>query len=305
MSKAILADKLRDCIANHKRQRRKNRVIHFLLMQHSVGIFVIVGGFLLIGVYFSSIAHVGGGGRNFMLLIFGCLGFFAFAMLNNLCNRRFGYRKHPDIEPEQSLIEMLESGKPFGLYLRPFGPFQKMAMNFFNWANLDKILGELNTCRFFALDELQRDISMHVPSIWYPMDKWQEIAFPLIKEAAVVIIDLDVRLFEFEPNGLTTFGKAWNITTSPVRKLFDFMDGVPSGHIGIVEELAFISENDFMQKTILIYTQSIPLRKGWGAEIASYAAKVPCVLTSRNEARLRDRIDMLVNEHEMLTTGVS
>lgn len=124
MSRATLINALHDCIAVQEKSRRRNRILNFVFLNNQFGLSAIVIGFVFAGFNIArEISGVGKWGEAFIAITFGLFGLMAAGALSNFCNRRFRYRGDSDTNTEVFLIETLKSDKPFGVYLRGFGPY--------------------------------------------------------------------------------------------------------------------------------------------------------------------------------------
>jgi hypothetical protein len=229
---AGLADLLRDCLQDHEPYRLRYRMYRALVPLTDRGwslLTLIVLGWL-VGRF------IGRTQQNMSISILVALVIWAFLSapigdgLKKRSRLRHGYRTVRHRGRELFLIDLVETKRAFGLYLRPFAPSGD------RWPRLDemgrpgsvdRMLAGFDAIPFFALDNTRRDVApLLIHEVWVPDADWQRAAFALIREAAAII--------------------------------FNFESGRPALQGGLLEELRFAVDSGLAHKCILIVPWSTP-----------------------------------------------
>jgi hypothetical protein len=130
-------------------------------------------------------------------------------------------RSTDEHDSEQALIQLLQTGQPFGIYLRPFDRPGGVA----------DVLATFGGVPFFAIDDVRPTSHAvgEVPRIWIPARHWKDIVLPLLAHAAVSVIELPA-------------------------------DGALRKYRGLAAELRFAVEHGLTPRVVLVLSGKLQLR---------------------------------------------
>jgi hypothetical protein len=277
-SASVVPEAIRDCLVSHEPYRLSHRILGPALSWGYLAA-PIAFGFALLEL--NARFELGLEDFEHRLGIWALIAvlFFVWASRGGAVHQyvrdRLGYKVARERGAEEALIELLESGREFGLYLRPFSEGRHSR-------EVLKVLRAFQGCPFFALDDVrQQTPKLIIPEIWVPMAKWERVALPLMQEATVIVFDL---------------------TVTDVER-------PASANAGLVQELSFAVEKGLTHKSVLLIPPTEPAWSGvvgtsswrqrsrvedyWGDRIGELARVFPSRLAGPRFDRLPAHLEAI------------
>jgi hypothetical protein len=172
-----LAEAVRVCLLKHESFRAGHRILDRLVRLLSAPVVYA----MLAGAFFTVLTFIRPR-RPFepVVAVVVLVGFWY--LWTHLLDRldKPAIRLTAESSSERSLIARLESGQPYGVYLRPFGA-----------EGISAVLRDWPDLPFYAIDETRPDSPvLSLPEIWVPTARWRDLVFPLIAHADVCVVTL-------------------------------------------------------------------------------------------------------------------